>query len=298
MSKRKSDKADSQPVEQAATQPGEQAATQQGEQADSLMKQLEARPRKRRPAAFPPEPIQLDPDFVHNPQRMQYALLLALLLRQKNGSATFAQKDLAHTDTDYNILFARTLDGRGLEVTVVSSASGIIRSPEKEREVEKWKKEQEEIEYQKTMMMAFHQLPPASPNSSTNFTSANPSQGFPARGIGSNLGGGLQKATEGLPVQFPPGANPGAGFAIPAVSPQTTAQVIQFAPNRDQAETTDGSSAYHFPFQVGANPQEAEAASRMDLSQVQQQLMAKDLVKDLELQAQELEAIERQERGQ
>ena len=172
MTKRKFERPEVHVAEQTSSQPGEQADVQQDvPQTDSLMKQLEiTRPRKRRPAAPPPEPVQLDPEFVNNPQRMQYALLLALLLRQKNGSATFAQRDLAHTDTDYNILFARTLDGRGLEVTVVSSESGIIRSPEKEREVEKWKREQEEMEYQKTMMKAFQQLPPPSTSSLTNST--------------------------------------------------------------------------------------------------------------------------------
>jgi hypothetical protein len=75
------------------------------------------------------EPIELDPAFVNNPGRLQYAFLLALLFRC-GGTAKFSKLDMDLNDTDYNILFARTLDGKMLEVTVVSSESGIIRSSE------------------------------------------------------------------------------------------------------------------------------------------------------------------------
>ena len=298
MSKRKSHNSDSQPDEQAATQQDEQPEAQPGEQADSLMKQLEVTlppPRRRRPAAPPPEPLQLDPEFVNNPQRMQYALLLALLLRQKSGSATFSQKDMAHQDTDYNILFARTLDGKGLEVTVVSSESGIIRSPAKEREAEKWRKEQEDRETQ-MMMTAFNPLPPSSmPSLMSSIYRPDGAANSPYPVTGSSPGGGLGRVTDASPVQFQPGANPGGGFAIPpATGPQQTAEVIQL-PNRSPTETTDGSNAYHFPFQVGTNPQDAKGpAAPMTLNQVHQQL----LDKDQEIQNQELEAMARQERGE
>jgi hypothetical protein len=250
-------------------------------------------PRRRRPAAFPPEPLQLDPEFVNNPQRMQYALLLALLLRQKNGSATFAQKDMAHTDTDYNILFARTLDGKGLEVTVVSSESGIIRSPAKEREAEQWRKVQEDLE-RKMMMTAFQPLPqPSMPSLMSSMYRPGDANPVP-QVTGSSPGGGLPRGTDGFPIQFQPGANPGSGFAIPPTQQQQTAEVIQL-PNRSPAATTDGSTAYHFPFQVGANPREAQGPSTpMNLNQVHQQL----LEKDLEIQTQELEAMARQEKGE
>ena len=76
-------------------------------------------------------------------------------------------------------------------------------------------------------------------------------------------------------------------------APQT-AEVIQL-PSRGPAATTDGSSAYHFPFQVGSNPQEAQGPNvLMNLDRVHQQLMAKDS----EVQAQEQEAIARQEKGE
>lgn len=87
--------------------------------------------RRRNRAATPPpaiEPIELAAEFVSDTPRMQYALLLALLLRM-NGAAKFTREDMSHNDADYNIVFSRTLDGQHLEVTVVSSQSGIIRSP-------------------------------------------------------------------------------------------------------------------------------------------------------------------------
>jgi hypothetical protein len=225
---------------------------------------------------------------------MQYSLLLALLLRQRNGSATFSQKDLAHTDTDYNILFARTLDGKSLEVTVVSSESGIIRSPAKEREAEKWRREQEEIGM---MTAAFQQLPPPSTPSSTTFTGgpSGPQDLFSKlHEIGWNPGGGPPRATDNSPVQYQPGANQ-SGFAIPqGPAPAQTAEVIPM-PNPGPATPTDGSTSYHFPFQVGSNPLEAKGPeSLMNLDRVHQQLLAKDQ----EVLNEEREAIARQERGE
>jgi hypothetical protein len=302
MSKRKPD-VNGQQGEQVNTQPVDQANEQQGElvndqpvnpQPESLMKQLEVglpSRRRRRPPAPPPEPLQLDPEFVNSPDRMQYALLLALLLRQKNGTTTFSQKDLDHTDTEYNILFARTLDGRGLEVTVVSSESGIIRSPAKQKEVEQWQKDQD---MRRAEAMAYQPLPPPSKNFLMNSTFV-PGAVLGQPATGENPGGGVPRETAGFPVQFPPGANPGSGFAIPQVPPQQRAEVIQL-PNPGPQATTDGSDAYHFPFQVGTNPQNAVGPSfpGMNLSQVHQQL----LEKDQQVQSQELEAIARQEKGE
>lgn len=103
------------------------------EQMETIV-QMETIPRRKRRASVETSAIDLDPKFVNDPTRMQYALLLALLLRNKDGSAKFSAKDFDLVDTDYNILFARTLDGKSLEVTVVSAQSGIIRSPKGEQQ--------------------------------------------------------------------------------------------------------------------------------------------------------------------
>jgi len=291
------DQADVQQDDQPEMQQADQAALQQDGRVEKEVPTWFGRPsprpaRRRRPAAAPPEPLQLDPEFVNNPTRMQYALLLALLLRQKNGSATFSQRDMGHTDTDYNILFARTLDGKSLEVTVVSSESGIIRSPEKEREAEKWRFQQTEMAMRE---LTYQQLPQGSTSSSTpsivGLSTPRTEADFQSLRIGRNPGGGLPTEMAGF-LQTPPGANPGSGFGIPPL-PGKTAEVIQLPrPNPTEAE---GTTSYHFPFQVGDNPQTAVGPNPpMDLDRMAQQL----LQKDQELAQQEQEAVTRQERGE
>lgn len=99
---------------------------------DELRQALQARARApRRPSRrrADQEPITLDPDYLTDPAKMNYALLLALLLREK-GEVALTAADLERTDDSFNILFALSLDGKQLVVSVVSTESGIIRSPE------------------------------------------------------------------------------------------------------------------------------------------------------------------------
>jgi hypothetical protein len=85
-------------------------------------------PRRRR---NDPEPIALDTAAIRNLPKMNFALLLALLMRERDGKVRLTQRDLdAADDERLNILFALTLDGKALEVSLVSTQSGIIRSPE------------------------------------------------------------------------------------------------------------------------------------------------------------------------
>ena len=289
MAKRKDDTAEVQPASNAEVQNGSSPElhvdVSQLSDVQLAHQQPEAtqQRRRRRPPPVPPEPMQLDPEFINNPQRMQYALLLALLLRQKDGSATFTQKDMDHNDTDYNVLFARTLDGKGLEVTVVSSESGIIRSPEKEREAAKWRQRQEEEDIR---TLTFQTLPPPPPSSDHPTYGDHPAAAMlRLQGMDPTLAGMAQ-----------PGANPNGGFALsqlPQEQPQP-ATVVQM-PTPKASATADGSTPYHFPFQVGESPATAVgAAAPMNLGLIEQQLLAKDA----EVQAQEQAAIERQERGQ
>jgi hypothetical protein len=97
-------------------------------------------PRRTRKLAVPPTPVEIPHELLNDAPRMKYALLLALLLRQ-NGTVKFSGKDLQAVDTDYNIVFARTLDGRALEVTVVSATSGILKSPENMKGDAQWSKD-------------------------------------------------------------------------------------------------------------------------------------------------------------
>lgn len=86
------------------------------------------RPHRRRNG---PEPVNLDVAAIRNLPKMNFALLLALLMREPGGRVLLKQRDLdAADDERLNILFALTLDGKALEVSLVSTQSGIIRSPE------------------------------------------------------------------------------------------------------------------------------------------------------------------------
>lgn len=86
------------------------------------------RPQRRRNG---PEPVSLDVAAIRNLPKMNFALLLALLMREPGGRVLLKQRDLdAADDERLNILFALALDGKALEVSLVSTQSGIIRSPE------------------------------------------------------------------------------------------------------------------------------------------------------------------------
>ena len=86
-------------------------------------------PRKRR--RNEPEPVDIDRSYLNNLPKMNFALLLSLLMREKDGRVTLRQRDLERADDEHHsILFALSLDSTELHVSVVSTESGIIRSPE------------------------------------------------------------------------------------------------------------------------------------------------------------------------
>lgn len=88
-------------------------------------------PRRARRAATPkPElrNVEIPDQLLHDPQRMIYTLLLALL-SQADGEVAFTEDQLDFDDTQYNVVFARTLDNKKLIVNVVSNQSGILRTP-------------------------------------------------------------------------------------------------------------------------------------------------------------------------
>ena len=265
--------ADTQQDAQADTQPFVNVDVQIPDVVDMQPAEM---PKKRRKLQTPAAPMELDPQYVANPERMQYALLLALLLRQK-GTAKFSAKDMEYVDTDYNILFARTLDGQHLEVTVVSAQSGIIRSPERERQQEVWRLKEEAAR-----TLTYPNIPPA------------PSTEHPAAALFTLQGMDPNQIYAGFPPQpvrpFDPNQmaqKAQAGLAPASIQPQ--GQVVPFPV--DQQKNPDGSAPYHFPFQTGDRP---ETAGPVNLDHLHQQL----LQRDQEIQQQEAEAIERQERGQ
>jgi hypothetical protein len=257
----------------------------------------------RRKRKEPSEPIRLDPRFVADPERMQYALLLALLLRQ-NGRATFSKKDMEYDDAEYNIVYTRSLDGQHLEVNVVSAESGIIRSPERAKQ---WQTEQ-----------SANQNGTAGPSSRWNATEPlkqmPPAQENPP--VFPRTGGPLGGPLENLPNQQVTLSwndwqrwqeaevkmreqklaedlySAGLSDSPPQLerSPnqyQPHAQKLAVMPQPDPTKPQDGSQAYAFPFQVGNNP---ETAQKLDLGSLERQL----LQKDQKLAQEEQEAIERQ----
>ena len=243
-----------------------------------------AAPRKRRPKD-PQEPVSLDPNFINDPARMQYALLLALLLRQ-HGNARFTKKDLDHEENEYNILFARTLDGQGLEVTVVSAQSGIIRSPERQREAESWSttKQQRALAENASIFQTLPHLPPSSdapPDNLPPELANHPAAAFfRLHQMQSPYQTGIQQQGPPSPATLQPG--------MPAAAMQPPAQVVQF-PEKAPTEPADGSAAYHFPFQVGESPTTAAGLNNLDL------LQSRLLKRDQQLAAEQAAAIQRME---
>lgn len=192
-------------------------------------------PRRARKPSQPTAPIELLPEFLNDPTRMQYALLLALLLRQ-NGTVKFTAKDLEPADTEYNILFARTLDGKALEVTVVSATSGILKSPENTKGDTQWPHAPGAV----AGGLAYQYQPPPLPPSMEDLMAM------------SNLK--LQQMTGG--------------------NQETMQNVVTMTPQKPSPETPrDGSAPFQFPFEVGDRPSEAHP---QDMSVMAQNLLQKD----------------------
>lgn len=203
-----------------------------------------ARSRRARKAA---EPVRdIDPRYLNNEDEMQYALLLALLL-QRNGTVRLSAEDLALADTDYNIVFARTRDGRFLEVTAVSAQSGIIRSPEKRKEAQQW-------------------------NAAAKAPEPPPPSYVPLPEMVTGRGEVLEMETPRIfpTQQFVPRTNPPAETMQDQVRGGVAGAVL---PRTDPAETKDGSTPYRFPFEVGTAP---SSAQKVDLSAASRRLLEKD----------------------
>lgn len=195
------------------------------------------------------EPIELDPAYLHNPEQMNYALLLALLLRE-GGVVKLTQRDLERADDEHNILFALSLDGKLLEVSVVSTESGIIRHPEA-----KW---------------AQSQIPNYSPP---------PRPGAIAERIG--LPPYADESPNGNAGLAPASLDPGRLVQMP--SPQELRIPGTPPEARRQAQPGEtgggGPPGYVFPFETGQSPQSAT----MNLDSLQSEL-AKDRMLALEQQ--------------
>lgn len=232
---------------------------------EAMASEAPATPPRRRRQAEPTPPIELDPQFIHNPERMQYALLLALLLRLR-GTARFSAKDMAPVDTDYNILFARTLDGKFLEVTVVSAESGIIRSPENAKEAMQWI-EKSIVDSNNISYQPLPQPP-------------QPSQTSPAAELYQLHGMDPNMWTSSPSVPTIPTPSETKVMSFPT-EPAKNARSSPIQP-------ADGSVPFQFPFQTGDRP---ETAEKPDLAAWQ----AKLLHQDRQLAAEEQAAIERQE---
>lgn len=87
--------------------------------------------RRNRGSQKPPlRDIDIESTLLNDPQRMNYILLLALL-SARNGEAAFNQEQLEVDESAYNIVFARSLDGKKLVVSIVSAQSGILSAPGK-----------------------------------------------------------------------------------------------------------------------------------------------------------------------
>jgi hypothetical protein len=207
---------------------------------DELRQALQARVRvHRKPSRrrADQEPITLDPEYLTDPAKMNYALLLALLLREK-GEVALTQADLERTDDAYNILFALALDGKQLVVSVVSTESGIIRSPEV-----KWAQNQNQIPpYAPPPLPGAddpHQLAGVDPK---QFAAA--SQSFLPHALPTH-----QPRVVEMPTPAPPGTTP----------PR--------APTGDAAAV--GQPGYVFPFDVGMAPQ---TSGPMNLDNLQVEL--------------------------
>lgn len=204
-----------------------------------------------------PELIELDPSFLESPERMNYALLLALLLRDK-GTISLTHKELQHTDTEYNIVFAVSLDGQHLEVRAVSAESGIIRSPEA-----KW------APNQATPAAQTYTAPPLPPGDSELLAQLQYLHQNDIKVISNEREGSLPPDQEHRIVEMTPSSRPTA----PRPSGQT------------------GGPGYAFPFENGQSPDTATATT-LDA------LTATMLRRDQATAMEEQRAAERVERGE
>jgi hypothetical protein len=181
----------------------------------------QARPSRRRAES---EPIDLDPEFLRSPDKMNYALLLALLLRE-GGVVRLSATDLERTGDEQHILFALSLDGKWLEVSVVSNASGIIRPPEA-----KWAPNQNPAPY----------APPPRPG----LIEFNPEQALAAL-----------EAASPQPVQTQPRGDPARIVEMPQSPPRFQGT----PPAPQQPAAAAAGTGYVFPFETGQSPMNLDA---------------------------------------
>jgi hypothetical protein len=252
---------------------------------------IEAPKRRMRKVAEPNGMVELSDDLMQSPLKMQYALLLALLLRSK-GTAKFSAKDLETVDSDYNIVFARTLDGRSLEVTVVSSTSGILKSPEHGNAEAAW-----------TQQGAADRLgaiggygPPPAPNLQPgpetlgsldaeidSLLTKEKSYAEQGLRLPSNLAIHLQNLqAQRLEAEVALGA----AYLGPRKVPTKVQEIPVRAPAVEQPK--DGSRPYQFPFETGNSPATAQP---VDLTAMSRTL----LLKDNQIAEEQAQAIERQQ---
>lgn len=210
------------------------------------------RPRRRRE---PPPDLEIDPAIIANLPKMNFALLLVMLMRERNGRVTLTQADLdAADDERLNVCFALSLDNKALEVFVVSRQSGIIRSPE----ATAWTYPQsEQINIPATIREAVpyspsplpvHQYSPPPP----------PPDNEEARRMEA------QKIVQTWQNLSPEAGGDGAS-PPPEQGSQAGSRIVEM-PGKQPPEKV-------FPFQVGSSPADAR---EVPLSQLQSQLLRKD----------------------
>lgn len=212
------------------------------------------RPPRRRNG---PEPVSLDVNAIRNLPKMNFALLLALLMREPDGRVLLKQRDLdAADDERLNILFALSLDGKALEVSLVSTQSGIIRSPE----AHAWA-QPSDIQQQPAAAQPHQQILAA------------PSYNSPPLPPAEYEANARQQAQE-IVRNWQAEGGAEAGRIVEMPNPQPA--------SRKAPEMV-------FPFQVGTSPQDAK---QVNLSEIQTEMQ-----KDRQVQQQEQQANARAEGG-
>lgn len=81
--------------------------------------------------------VEVPPELIANPASMNYVLLLALLM-QHDGVAELTSKQLEVDESQYNIVYSRTLDNKKVVVQIVSAQSGILKSPTGDGKMGEW----------------------------------------------------------------------------------------------------------------------------------------------------------------
>lgn len=109
----------------------QQATASEGATRDEVMFAPHGK-RIRTPKKDEPE-VEIDHELLDHPAKMNYILLLALLNKNK-GHIEFRQEDIEINDEDYNVVFAKSLDGKRIVVSIVSVQSGILKTPHKEQQ--------------------------------------------------------------------------------------------------------------------------------------------------------------------